>query len=93
MALKRRKIVTEMLDIGTGTVSVPADGGGSMTGTQLNITSLNVSGIPGFYYGTGSPEAAVTAAMGSLYLRTDGGASTTLYVKTSGAGSTGWTAK
>lgn len=43
--------------------------------------------------GTGSPEGAVTAIVGSLYSRLDGGATTTLYVKTSGAGNTGWTAK
>lgn len=43
--------------------------------------------------GTGSPETVVTAGVGSLYLRTDGGASTTLYVKESGAGNTGWIAK
>ena len=43
--------------------------------------------------GTGSPESVITAPVGSLFLRTDGGVSTTLYVKTSGAGSTGWTAK
>jgi hypothetical protein len=35
----------------------------------------------------------VSARVGSLYLRTDGGATTTLYVKTSGTGNTGWTAK
>lgn len=43
--------------------------------------------------GTGTPEGAVTAPVGSVYLRTDGGASTTLYVKQSGAGNTGWVAK
>jgi hypothetical protein len=43
--------------------------------------------------GSGSPESVVTAPVGSLFLRTDGGATTTLYVKTSGAGNTGWTAK
>ena len=43
--------------------------------------------------GTGSPEGAVTAPIGSLYSRTDGGASTTLYVKESGSGNTGWVAK
>lgn len=43
--------------------------------------------------GTGTPEAAVTAAVGSLFLRTDGGANTTLYVKESGTGNTGWVAK
>jgi hypothetical protein len=43
--------------------------------------------------GVGSPEGVVTAPVGSLYTRTDGGASTTLYVKQSGTGNTGWTAK
>jgi hypothetical protein len=43
--------------------------------------------------GANTPEGAVTANVGSLFLRTDGGVSTTLYVKTSGTGNTGWTAK
>lgn len=43
--------------------------------------------------GTGTPEGALAAPVGHLYLRTDGGASTTLYVKESGAGNTGWVAK
>lgn len=43
--------------------------------------------------GAGSPEAAVTASVGSLYLQTDGGAGTTLWVKESGTGNTGWVGK
>jgi hypothetical protein len=43
--------------------------------------------------GTGSPESVLTATVGHLYLRTDGGAGTTLYVKESGAGNTGWVGK
>lgn len=43
--------------------------------------------------GTGTPEGVVTAPVGSLFLRQDGAATTTLYVKTSGTGNTGWTAK
>ena len=43
--------------------------------------------------GTGTPEGVVTAPVGSLFTRTDGGASTTLYVKQSGTGNTGWVAK
>lgn len=43
--------------------------------------------------GAGTPEGAVTARAGSMYLRSDGGAATTLYIKTSGTGNTGWTAK
>ena len=43
--------------------------------------------------GAGSPEGVVSGVPGALFLRTDGGATTTLYVKTSGSGNTGWTAK
>lgn len=45
------------------------------------------------YFGSGSPEAAVTAPVGSIFHRTDGGAATSIYVKESGAGNTGWVAK
>lgn len=47
----------------------------------------------GFYTGNGSPEGTVTAPIGSIYQRKDGGANTTLYVKQSGTGNTGWVAK
>ena len=43
--------------------------------------------------GSGSPESVVTGVVGSLYTDTGGSTSTTLYVKTSGSGNTGWTAK
>lgn len=43
--------------------------------------------------GDGSPEGAVGASVGTMFLRRDGGANTTLYVKESGTGNTGWTAK
>lgn len=43
--------------------------------------------------GSGSPEGVVTAPVGAVYHRTDGGASTSIYVKESGTGNTGWVAK
>lgn len=43
--------------------------------------------------GTGDPEAAITAPVGSVFIRTDGGALTCLYIKESGVGNTGWIAK
>jgi hypothetical protein len=43
--------------------------------------------------GSGTPEGVVTAPIGSLYQRSDGGAGTSLYVKESGTGNTGWIAK
>jgi len=80
--------------------------GGSVRPDALNSRTVGVSGVPfqRFYYGpaasapflsagTGTPEAVVTAPIGSLYTRYDGGAATTLYVKESGVGNTGWIAK
>ena len=43
--------------------------------------------------GAGTPEGVVAAPVGTLFLRTDGGAATTLYVKETGTGNTGWAAK
>ncbi len=43
--------------------------------------------------GNGSPEGVAVAKPGSMYLREDGAANTTLYIKGSGAGNTGWVAK
>jgi len=43
--------------------------------------------------GTGTPEGSVTASVGSIFLRTDGGSNTSFYVKESGSGNTGWVAK
>lgn len=47
----------------------------------------------GIYLVEGTPEGALSATQGSLALRRDGGAGTTLYVKESGLGNTGWVAK
>jgi hypothetical protein len=44
-------------------------------------------------WGTGTPEGVVAAGIGSIFYRTDGGAGTTLYVKQSGTGNTGWVGK
>jgi len=46
------------------------------------------------FVGAGSPETKITAVRGSLYLRTDGGAGTTLYIKEANDTlATGWAAK
>jgi hypothetical protein len=58
----------------------------SSNGVQFSVGNTITSG-------TGSPEGVLVAPIGSLFLRTDGSTSTTLYVKTSGTGNTGWTAK
>ena len=40
--------------------------------------------------GTGSPESAITAPVGTIYARTDGDTTDAAYLKTSGTGNTGW---
>lgn len=42
------------------------------------------------YSGSGTPEGAVAAPVCSVFLRTNGGADSTMYLKTSGSGNTGW---
>jgi hypothetical protein len=62
-------------------------------GTPANSAPTSSTGANvGIYYGTGSPNSAVTALAGSIYLRTNGGPATTIYVKESGSGNTGWAA-
>jgi hypothetical protein len=58
----------------------------------MNALLLGTSGAY-IAAGANTPEGATAAPVGSLYLRTNGGASTTLYVKESGSGNTGWVAK
>lgn len=78
------------VDIGNNEIQV----GKSDTEVVIQGTIWLDSGkTVGIFHGTGSPESVVTGAIGSTFHRTDGGASTTLYVKESGAGNTGWVAK
>lgn len=44
-------------------------------------------------HGSGTPEGALTAPIGSRFTRTDGGVLATLYIKESGSGAAGWVAK
>lgn len=52
-----------------------------------------LTAAPTITVGDATPEGAVTAPVGSLFLRTNGGAGTSLYVKESGSGNTGWVGK
>lgn len=64
----------------------------TVTATEITADKITLGTVT-WTSGTGTPEGSVTANVGSLYTRTDGGASTTLYVKQSGTGNTGWAAK
>lgn len=44
----------------------------------------------GVFSGSGSPEAVVSAPVGSIYLNATGSSGTSLYMKSSGSGNTGW---
>jgi hypothetical protein len=66
---------------------------GSSAGSSRNAEFHTTETGLNWGSGSGSPEGVRTAPIGSLYTRTDGGASTTLYVKESGTGNTGWIAK
>ena len=64
-------------------------------GADQRISWVDGSGneLAGIRSGTGTPEGVVTAPIGSMFLRRDGGAGTTMYVKESGTGNTGWVGK
>lgn len=57
---------------------------------EQKILALQDSGVR---VGDGDPEGVVVGVVGDLFRRRDGGAGTSLYVKESGAGNTGWVAK
>lgn len=61
-------------------------------GERLRIdgAGMQLNAGPLFRSGAGTPEGVVTAGVGSVYFRTDGGSATTLYIKESGIGNTGW---
>jgi len=61
------------------------------TANISNVSSIQFSSAgPTITYGDDTPNTAVTAPIGSLFIRTNGAADTTLYVNTNGA--TAWTA-
>jgi len=62
-----------------------AAGSGALMVTG-NIYSSNIKKA------NGTPEGVVTGVVGDIFQRTDGGPGSTLYIKESGTGTTGWTA-
>lgn len=96
---------TDVLAGGDGTQNVLIENSswpvsGNSTGfSSLAIMNSSINGVfhgsllPTLRRGAGSPQGVVVAPVGTLYLRTDGGAASTLYVKESGTGNSGWVAK
>jgi hypothetical protein len=75
------------------TVSSGVDAGNYSTnvGSVASVVFDGGSSRPRVFSGGSAPSVA--APVGSVYLRSDGSSSSTLYVKESGTGATGWVAK
>lgn len=61
-----------------------------VSGKKVCLGVKGDSAGPRIYRGSGSPDGAVSAAIGSLYLRTDADNGSQIYIKTAGTGATGW---
>ena len=97
---------TNVIGIGNDALATSATTSNEATIGNGNITKFRVPGVGlsvisgnitfagvNIFVGPGTPEGSQAAPVGSLWLRTDGGANSTLYVKESGTGNTGWVAK
>ena len=78
-----------LVSAASGTNVIKPEAAGTGTASKLDLYLTDAVKITS---GTGSPEGAVTAPVGSIYSRTDGGTNTTIYRKESGTGNTGWVA-
>lgn len=72
-----------------------AAGNLTILGTMLSSAGILKLGPNGVFYQAagGSPEGGVTAPVGSIFSRDNGGAGTSFYVKESGTGNVGWVGK
>lgn len=82
---------------GADTITVAVDTSTALAWSALHRFAQGVrlggSAGPLVITGSGTPEGAVSAPVGSMFMRDDGGAGTSLYVKESGTGNSGWVAK
>ncbi|OGT56689.1 MAG: hypothetical protein A3E01_00305 [Gammaproteobacteria bacterium RIFCSPHIGHO2_12_FULL_63_22] len=76
---------------GSNTLRNARFAGNSVSAITSNFSAHGDNDID--WVGVGSPEGVIVAAIGATFRRSDGGASTTLYIKESGTGNTGWVAK
>jgi len=73
----------------TGAVTARSGTASPAAASAVSALSMGSAGV-GVYWGTGSPNTALTAAKGSLFIATDGSSSTTrLFINTNGG--TTWT--
>lgn len=87
---KNRQVVN---DAGSATnYEIVTRSGATVSSIEWRASKFKLNNGPEFFTGSGSPEGSVTAPLCSLYLRTNGTTSNTLYVKERGTGNTGWVA-
>lgn len=75
-----------IIDASVAAWAVPA-------GIFLRVASNCSTFGPNVIAGNGDPTGVVTARVGSMFLRLDGGVGSTMYIKESGTGAGGWAAK
>ncbi|MFC3212734.1 right-handed parallel beta-helix repeat-containing protein [Planomicrobium okeanokoites] len=76
------------IDLGYSTCTNDILGG---SGQNHSYGTLGGSSL--IHRGTASPEGVITASIGSIFINANGGAGTTLWVKQTGSGNTGWVGK
>lgn len=79
--------------LGSNSVLEVLEGSGVRFEAGFSDGHVRLNSASSIFTGSGSPEGAVTAPVSSIFLRTNGGANTTFYVKESGSGNTGWVPK
>lgn len=80
--------------VGSLTVRIGNNEAHSFDSSSLNLKKAGTTETAKIVVGSGAPNNVVGAPVGSLYLRTDGGTDSSLYVKETGSdGNTGWVAK
>jgi hypothetical protein len=65
----------------------------TLTAASVTVSGVITVGGVTITVGANTPESVVTANVGSIFLRTNGSTGTTLYIKETGTGNTGWVAK
>ncbi len=63
--------------------------GGTLSGTLVISAPIKFTTAK-IMAGNGIPEGSITADVGSLWIREDGSGTSTLYIKKTGSGNTGW---
>lgn len=82
----------KILGTGSSSIEFGQSGGNNVNAVYFGASAAGVvfDNQSRIRSGSNSPESSVTAAIGSLWLRNNGSASTALYTKVSGSGNTGW---